>query len=144
MIFSLLINHNHDRMSSITRVLRTATWDFFTSRLPDRFIRSPKIVKEVIMTDINDFVQESWRTSSDGAVKASFFAMRRLLGILQDCFNNLDVCFAVFATAVDLAEKEEFYRSQQTVIPGRIPPSRTLTTKLEPILQLFECCLRLF
>jgi hypothetical protein len=59
MIFSLLIIHNHDRTSSITRVLHTTTWDYFTSRLPDRFSHSPKVVKEAIMTDINDLVQES-------------------------------------------------------------------------------------
>ena len=31
------------------------------------------------MTDINDIVQEFWRTSSDGAIGASFFEMFRLL-----------------------------------------------------------------
>ena len=108
MIFNLLIIHNHDRMSSITRVLHPTTWIYFTSRLPDRFIRSPKVVKEAIMTDINDLVQEFWRTSSDEAVGASFFPMRRLFEILQECFNILEVCFdivSVFETAVDLADK---------------------------------------
>ena len=62
------------------------------------------------MTDINDLVQEFWRNSSDGAVEASscFFAMRRLLEILQRCFDILEVCFdiiSVFATAVNLADK---------------------------------------
>ena len=55
------------------------------------------------MTDINDLVQEFWRSSSD--FEPSFFAMRRLLEILQGC---LEVCFDiifVFATAVDLADK---------------------------------------
>ena len=89
MIFSLLIIHNHDRMSSITRVLHTTTWDYFTSRLPDRFIHSPKVVKEAIMSDINDLVREFRRTSSD--VGASFFAMRRLFEIL----HNLEVCFDI-------------------------------------------------
>jgi len=42
------------------------------------------------MTDINDLVQEFWETSSDEAVGASFFAMRRLLEILQDCFDFLE------------------------------------------------------
>ena len=88
MIFRLLIIHNHDRMSFITgtRVLHTATWEFFTSCLPGRFSRSPKVVKEAIMTDINDLVQEFWRTSSDGAVAASFFEMRRVVEILQKVF----------------------------------------------------------
>ena len=37
------------------------------------------------MTDINDLVQEFWRTSSDGAVGESFFEMRRLYQILKGC-----------------------------------------------------------
>ena len=39
------------------------------------------------MTDINNVVQEFWRTSSDGAVDVSFYAMRRLLEIFQVCSN---------------------------------------------------------
>ena len=70
-------------MSPITRFPHTATWKFSTSHLPTRFHRSPKAVKEAIMTDINDLVQEFWRTSSDGAVGASFFEMRRLYEILE-------------------------------------------------------------
>jgi hypothetical protein len=93
MIFSLLNIHIHDRMSSITRVLHITTWDFFTSRLPDRFIHSPEVVKEAIMRDINDLVQEFWRSKSDGDIGASLFGMRRLFEILQGCFNNLNVCF---------------------------------------------------
>ena len=62
------------------------------------------------MTDINDLVQEFWRTSSDdGAVRASFFAMPGLLKILYACFVKLEVCvdiISVFATAVDLADKK--------------------------------------
>ena len=89
-------------MSSSTRVLHTTTWDYLTSRLPWRFIGSPEVVKEVIMTAIDDLVQEFWRTSSDGLFGASFFPMRRLLEILQGCSHNLKVCFdiiSVFATA---------------------------------------------
>ena len=84
-------------MSPIARVLHTANWDYFTSRLPGRFSRSPKEVKEAIMSDINDLVQELWRTSSDGADGASFFAMRRLLEILQrcQCSENFNVCFVI-------------------------------------------------
>ena len=92
MIFNLLSIHNRDRMSSITQVLHTATWDYFTL-LPSRFLHSPKIVKEVIMTDINDLVQEFCRISSD--VGASLFAMRHLLEILQRiskvCFDIISV-----------------------------------------------------
>jgi hypothetical protein len=60
------------------------------------------------MTDINDLVQEFWRTPSDGAVRESLFAMCHLLKILQGCFDILEVCFDIisaFATAVDLADK---------------------------------------
>ena len=117
MTFTLLIIHNHDRMSYIPRVLRTTTWVYFNSSLPTRFIHSPNVVKEAIMTDINDLVQEFWGTSNDGAVGTSFFAMLRLLEILQNCFDFLgvSVCFviiSVFAAAVDLAEK--IYRTRQT------------------------------
>ena len=49
MIFGLLIIHNRDRMSSITRILHSTTWVYFTEHLADRFIRSPKEVKEEIM-----------------------------------------------------------------------------------------------
>ena len=93
MIFNLLNFHNHDRMSTITRVVRATTWDHFTLRLPDHFSRCPIVVKEAIMTDINDLVQEFWRTSSDKDVGASFFAMRRLYEILHRWSDNLDVCF---------------------------------------------------
>ena len=61
------------------------------------------------MTDVNNLVQEFWRTSSDGDAGASFFAMRRLLEILHRCFDNLEVCFdisSIFATVVDLADKK--------------------------------------
>jgi hypothetical protein len=81
-------------MSSITRVLHTTTWGYFTSHLPGRFSRSPKVVKEVIMADINDLVQDFWRTSSNGADRASFFEMRRLLEILQIVS---DVCFVIIS-----------------------------------------------
>ena len=106
MIFSPLTIHNHYRMSSITRVLHTTTWDYFTSSLPDRFNQSPKVVKEAIMTDTNNVSQEFLRTSSDA--EPSFFAMRRLFVILRRCLNILDVCFytiSVIATATDFADK---------------------------------------
>ena len=89
----LLITHidNHDSTSSITRVLHTTTWDFFTLRLPDHFCSSPKVVKEAIMTDLDNLVQEEfWRTSSDRDVG---FAMRRLYEILHRCSNILQVGF---------------------------------------------------
>ena len=60
------------------------------------------------MTDINDLVREFWRTSSEGAIGASLFAVRRLFKILQECLNFSKVCFdiiSVFVTAIDLADK---------------------------------------
>ena len=58
-------------------------------------------MKEAIMTDINNLMQEFW---SDRAVGASLFAMRSLLNILQGCFDNSEVCFPL-VTAVDLADR---------------------------------------
>ena len=92
MILNLLIIHNHYRTSSITRVLHTTTWDYFSLRLPGDFRHSPKVVKEAIITDIDDLVEEFRTNSSD--VGASFFAMRRLLDILQDI---LEVCFDIIS-----------------------------------------------
>ena len=91
MISSLLIIHNCDRRSSIALVLHGITWGCFTADLPDKFIRSPKVVKEAIMKDIHDLVQEFWRTSSDEVNGESIFAMRRLHEILRRC---LEVCFS--------------------------------------------------
>ena len=39
------------------------------------------------MTDINDLVEEFWKTSNGGAVGMSLFAMRRLFEILEVCFD---------------------------------------------------------
>ena len=106
-------------MSSITRVLHTTTWDYFSKSLADRFISSPEVVKEEIMAGINDLVQEFLTTSSEGAVGASFFAMRRLLEILQECYGFL-VCFdniSVFATAVDLADKNTEVKNDKSAFP---------------------------
>ena len=106
-ISSFLIIHSHNRTSSTTRI-HTITWDYFTESLAKRFINSPKVVKERIMTDINDLVQE-FQTSSNGAVGTSFFLMRsvRLLGILQKCYDSFEVCFYIFTffatAAVDLS-----------------------------------------
>ena len=82
MNFSLLIIHNRDRMSSITHVLHTTTWGYFTKHLAIRFTDSPN-VKEEIIADINDLVQEFWMSSRDGAVGESFVAMCHLRKILQ-------------------------------------------------------------
>ena len=103
MTFSLLVIHSHDRPST-TRNLHTATWNFFSFDLSYRFCHSPKAVKKDIIKDINNLVQEFWRTSSDGAIGAPFLEMRHLLEILRRCIGLLDVCFnivSVFATAAD-------------------------------------------
>ena len=134
MIFSIFIIHNHYRMSSSTRVLHTATWDYFTSHLSDFFKDSPMVVKETIMTDINDLVQEFWSfwsTSSDEAVGASFFSMRCLLDILQEYYSP--VCFhivPVFAAAIDLLIK--IYRH---IFTFPFSPSRVLMTGPKPSLR---------
>ena len=75
--------------TSITRVLHAATWLYFIVELPDHFCISRKVVKESIMTDINDLVQEFWRTSTDVVDGKSIFAMGLLHVILREC---LDVC----------------------------------------------------
>ena len=83
-------------MSSITGAIHASTWVYFTRRLSVVLFLSPKVVKEVIMADINDLVQEFWRTLSDQDVGASFYAMRRLFEILQGCLNLFEkVCFDI-------------------------------------------------
>ena len=82
-------------MSSITRVHAT-TWNYFANSLSDRFIRSPKVVQQEIMTDINDLVQE-FQTSSNGAIAESLFAMRRLYEIVLECFHLFNVCFDIIS-----------------------------------------------
>ena len=77
-------------MSSTTRVPHATTWSYFTSCLPGRFSRSSKVVKEAIMKNINDLVEEF---SSDGAEGVPFSEMRRLLEILQACLDNFEVFF---------------------------------------------------
>ena len=88
-------------MPSISHVPHAITWDYFTKRLAGRFIDSPITVKELIMTDINDLVQEFWTSSSYGAVWASSFAMRRLLEIFANIFDFLvsfdSIIFSIFA-----------------------------------------------
>ena len=90
MIFSILTIHNYDRRSSISQAPHAATWDYLISHLPDHFIGSPNVVKEAIITDIKDLVQEFWRTSIDEVNGESIFAMRRLHEILR---QGLEVCF---------------------------------------------------
>ena len=86
-MFSPLIIHNHGRKSPITRVPHTETWKFFTSsaQLSYRLCCSPKVVKEEIMKDINDLVQEFRTTSNEGAYGASLSEMRHLYRILEQC-----------------------------------------------------------
>ena len=129
---SLTINclqtiHNHHRVSSITRSLHTVTWVYFTSCLPDIFSRSPIGVKEAIMTDINDFVEEFSGTSSDQAVWASCFALCRLFEFLQRCSEIL-VCFSILVTAVNLTDVKIIRRQQ---FSSTISPSQTLMAESE-------------
>ena len=137
MIFNLLIIHNDDRMSSITRVLHTTTWNYFTSCLPNRFVRSPKVLKEAIMADINDLVQEFWRYSSDGSVVSgvSFFAMRLLFENMEEYFVILEVSFDIISISrLPLTWLIKIYSR----IPGTLPLSRTLTkSNSEPDLRYY-------
>ena len=48
------------------------------------------------MTDINDLVQK-FQTSSNGAIAASLFAMRRLFEILLECSQWFNVCFDIIS-----------------------------------------------
>ena len=98
MIFCLLIIHNYDRTSCITRVPHTTTWDYFIEHLAGRFICPPEVLtrREEIMIDIKDLVQEFLTTSSDRADEASLFAMRRLFKFLQECYGFLEVCLYYF------------------------------------------------
>ena len=82
-------------MSSITNV-HASTWNYFANSLSKRFIRSPKVVMEEIMTDINDLVQE-FQTSSNGAFAECLFSMRRLFEILLKCFQLFNVCFDIIS-----------------------------------------------
>ena len=113
-----------DRRSSITRVVHAKTWNYLASHLPDHFIRSSKVVKEAIITAINDLVQEFWRTSTDEVNGESIFAMRRLHEILQRC---LEVCFFWRLPSTWLIKS----RCGQTPNPGTLTPSWTLTTHPE-------------
>ena len=51
------------------------------------------VVKEAIITDVNDLVQEFWRTSTDEVNGEPIFAMRHLDEILRRCQRCLEVCF---------------------------------------------------
>jgi hypothetical protein len=81
-------------------------------------------VKETIMTDINDLMRDFWRTSGGGADGESFFAMRHLLEILQECFHILEVCFDFFFPFLRQLMKI-FYRGRRTLGPVIILPTLT-------------------
>ena len=88
-------------MSSINRVLHTTTWSYFTEHLAVRFFRSPNVVKEEIMADVNGLVQEFRMSSRNGAFRESFVTMCRLGDIFRVCFDIIPF----FWTAVNLADK---------------------------------------
>ena len=80
------------------------------------------------MKDVHDLVHE-FRTSSNGAVGAPFFAMRFLLGILQKCLDYLEVCFDMVsffanATPVDLTDNNlqdpYHFRAQSVLLEDEI------------------------
>ena len=80
---------------SSTNHVHTTTWHYFAKNLAGRFINSPNVVMDEIMTNIYDLVQE-FSTSSNGAVGASLIAMHRLFEILLGCFYHLKVCLILF------------------------------------------------
>ena len=53
------------------------------------------------MTDINDLLG-GVKTSSNGSVGASFFAIGRLLEILEECFRSMQVCFDIISVFLRL------------------------------------------
>ncbi|KAF8815804.1 hypothetical protein BYT27DRAFT_7155408 [Phlegmacium glaucopus] len=67
-----------------TRLPHSATWDYVKFHLPPRFIKSPKLVKDAIMTDIDELMQEFCKISSSGAVDVFLTAMLCLMWILKD------------------------------------------------------------
>ena len=74
------------------------------------------------MTEINDFVQDFWRTPDDGADGESYqyLAMRRLLEILQECFHILkcvSIFIPVFEIAVGLLVDKKFQMSADPNCP---------------------------
>ncbi|KAF8816498.1 hypothetical protein BYT27DRAFT_7182054 [Phlegmacium glaucopus] len=71
------------RIHSTTRLPHSATWGYVKFHLPSRFIASPKLVKDAIMTDINELTQEFWEISNTGAVDVFFTAMLCLMWILE-------------------------------------------------------------
>ena len=97
--------HNYNFRIPVTtlgRLPHSKTWDYFKSHLAVYFIHSPKIVKDVIMTDINNLVQEFWKISSDGAVDVFFPPMGCLMRILKVC---LDIIFIFPLTTLDFADR---------------------------------------
>ena len=134
MIFSLLIFHNQGRMSSITRVLHTTTLGLFylMSSRPFRSFPKSSEGREEYMAGIKNIVQEFWRTSSEGV---SFFAMYRLFNILQLYFDIV----SVYATPVDLADKNYRYRKIPIPGSGTIPLNGILMTESELNLRYCQC-----
>ncbi|KAF8816521.1 hypothetical protein BYT27DRAFT_7182095 [Phlegmacium glaucopus] len=71
------------RTHSTTRLPHSATWRYIDIHIPRRFIGSPKLVRDTIMTDINQLTQEFRKISSSGAVDISFPARLCLMQILK-------------------------------------------------------------
>ena len=88
-LVSQLYIQDRNRISSTTRFPRRATWHYFEAYLPDYFMCCSNVVKDAITTDINDLMQQFWRTSTDG-LDIFCPAICRLREILQVC---LDIMF---------------------------------------------------
>ena len=79
---------NYDRIPSTQLLLHGKTWAHIKTYLPDDFIHCPEVVRDAIMMDIDNLLQEFWKTSNVGAVDVQCFtSIRLLLDILSVCLN---------------------------------------------------------
>ncbi|KAF8816495.1 hypothetical protein BYT27DRAFT_7182051 [Phlegmacium glaucopus] len=72
------------RIHSTTQLPHSATWGYVKFHLPRRFITSPRRVKDAIITDITELIQEFWKISDNELVDVFFTAMLCLGWILEE------------------------------------------------------------
>ena len=91
----------YDRIPSTKLRLHGKTWDHIKTYLPDDFIHCPEVVRDAIMMDIDNLLQEFWKTADIGAVDVRRFTLiRLLLDILRVCLN---ITYFYFTTIIDFA-----------------------------------------
>ncbi|KAF8816522.1 hypothetical protein BYT27DRAFT_7154559 [Phlegmacium glaucopus] len=93
------------RTHSTTRLPHSATWYYVQSHLPWHFIESPKRVRDAIMMDINELIQEFWKISNNGAIGVFFTAMLCLMWGLE----------AIMSPATDDEFLEVYHACQKMV-----------------------------